>query len=276
MTKVWGSLIVVVVVAATVASVSVAAQGRRGHRLWHGTPIQNLDAGHHQAFAADSAQRLTPQQPGQTTQLSNERTHTLWANPSHLTPIYASPNRTSRHVGRLHWRTEDGFPEVYLLLREYLDSSGHHWVELRIPARPNGQTGWVQRYALRSFGISRWLLVVNRHTEHLTAYHNGRRVFYAPVGVGKPSTPTPAGHFWIRERFRILDSSSPYFPYALGTSDYSTLSDWPGGGVVGIHGAWGKPWLIPGDPSHGCIRMHNNDDGWLAPRVPLGTPLHVI
>src|SRR5438270_9890017 len=23
------------------------------------------------------------------------------------------------------------------------------------------------------------------------------------VGIGKPSTPTPPGHFWIREKFRV-------------------------------------------------------------------------
>jgi lipoprotein-anchoring transpeptidase ErfK/SrfK len=172
--------------------------------------------------------------------------------------------------------TEDGFPEVYLLLREYVNSQGHAWVQVRIPARPNGQIGWVRRSALARIGVSHWLLVVDRRAERLTAYHDGRRVFVAPVGVGKPSTPTPPGYFWIRERFRVPDPSSPYFPYAMGTSDYSTLSEWPGGGVVGIHGAWGQPWLIPGDPSHGCIRMHNGDIAWLAPRVPVGTPLHVI
>jgi hypothetical protein len=208
--------------------------------------------------------------------LSNEQTVTRWANPAYPGPIFAQPGGSARRIGRLHWRTEDGFPEVYLLLREYVIRQGGPWVEIRIPARPNGQTGWVRRSALGPFGTSHWLLVVDRATERLTAYRDGHRVFVAPVGVGKPSTPTPAGRFWIRERFRVLNPSSPYFPYAMGTSDYSTLSEWPGGGVVGIHGAWGQPWLIPGDPSHGCIRMHNGDIAWLAPRVPVGTPLHVI
>jgi hypothetical protein len=176
----------------------------------------------------------------------------------------------------LHMRTEDGFPEVYVLLQEYVDKQGQIWVQIRIPGRPNGRTGWVKRDGLGLFQLSRWLLVVNRHKERLTAYYDGRRVFVGPVGVGKPSTPTPAGHFWIRERFRVMNPASPYYPYAMGTSDYSILSDWPGGGVVGIHGAWGKPWLIPGDPSHGCIRMHNPNIAWLAPRVIVGTPLHVI
>ena len=63
-----------------------------------------------------------------------------------------------------------------------------------------------------------------------------------------------------------------YGPYAVGTSAYSALSDWPGGGVVGIHGT-DQPWLIPGRPSHGCIRMRNRDITFLVYRLPLGTPL---
>jgi lipoprotein-anchoring transpeptidase ErfK/SrfK len=217
-----------------------------------------------------------PKPSVRTVVLSNERTLSRWANPRHPGPIFARPVPGARKIGSVHMRTEDGFPEVYLLLREQFDTHRRTWVELRIPGRPNGRTGWVRRNELRALEITRWLLVVNRHTERITAYHDGRRVFKAPVGIGKPSTPTPAGHFWIRERFKVSDPSSPYWPYALGTADYSTLSEWPGGGVVGIHGQWDAPQLIPGDPSHGCIRMLNHDIAWLAPRVPVGTPLHVI
>ena len=46
--------------------------------------------------------------------------------------------------------TEDGFPEVYVLLQEYSAEHGHRWLQLRIPARPNGLTGWVRRRALGS------------------------------------------------------------------------------------------------------------------------------
>lgn len=252
-----------------------AAVARTGspYRLWHGTLIKNLDAGPSLTAHAAVARRLGP---GESSVLSNERTYTRWANPAYLGPIFSQPDGSSKRLGRLHWRTEDGFPEVYLLLREHITNAGYPWVQLRIPGRPNGRTGWVRRSALGRYNMSHWLIVVNRDYEQMTAYNFGRKVFQAPVGVGKPSTPTPSGHFWIRERFRVMDPSSPYFPYAMGTADYSTLSEWPGGGVVGIHGAWGQPWLIPGDPSHGCIRMHNNNDAWLVPRVPVGTPLHVI
>jgi hypothetical protein len=190
-------------------------------------------------------------------------------------PIYAHPDARSRRVDHVHLETEDGFPEVYLLLARRIDAQGREWIRLRIPRRPNGRTGWVMREVLEEFHHTRWRVVVSLRRRELTAYNDGRVRFRAPVGVGKPSTPTPPGRFWIRERFRLTNRSSPYWPYAIGTSDYSTLTDWPGGGVVGIHGDFGEPQEIPGDPSHGCVRMRDGDLAWLAPRLPLGTPVRI-
>jgi hypothetical protein len=214
--------------------------------------------------------------PPANVRLSNERTQTTWAYAAELVPIYSHPSTHARRISHLHYQTEDGFPEIYLLIRSHADAQGRVWVQLRIPGRPNGRTGWVSRNALGGFHETRWLIVIDRRSQRLTAFVNGHLRFSAPVGVGKPSTPTPPGHFWIRERFRITDPSSPYWPYALGTSDYSTLSEWPGGGVVGIHGDFGEPQLIPGDPSHGCVRMRAADIAWLAPRVPLGSPVDIV
>lgn len=66
-----------------------------------------------------------------------------------------------------------------------------------------------------------------------------------------------------------------YGPYAFGTGAYSTLSDWPGGGVIGIHGT-NQPGLIPGAPSHGCIRVPNGAISRLWPLLPIGTPVVIL
>jgi lipoprotein-anchoring transpeptidase ErfK/SrfK len=115
-------------------------------------------------------------------------------------------------------------------------------------------------------------LVVDRRRLRATLYKRGRRIWSAPVGVGKQSTPTPAGHFWIREKFKTNGSGGIYGPVAFGSSDYSVLSDWPGGGVIGIHGT-NEPSLIPGRPSHGCIRVQNPAVRILWRLMPIGTPL---
>jgi hypothetical protein len=208
--------------------------------------------------------------------LSNEFTYTRWAYVNELVGIRRAPHTSSRRIGRLTWHTADGFPSIYLVLRAHWDAHGREWVKLRIPGRPNGQTGWVARDGLDRFHLIDLLVVVNREKLRMYFYRRGHPIWSAPVGVGKPSTPTPAGHFWIDERFTLHDSSSGYYPYAFGTTDYSTLSDWPGGGIVGIHGPYFEPQNIPGRISHGCIRLHVGDDFWLGRHIELGTPLHVI
>lgn len=52
------------------------------------------------------------------------------------------------------------------------------------------------------------------------------------------------------------------------------LTDWPGGGYIGIHGT-NRPELIPGRISHGCIRLRNADVLRLARLMPLGTPISI-
>ncbi|MGI8921098.1 MAG: L,D-transpeptidase [Solirubrobacteraceae bacterium] len=243
--------------------------------LWGGVLVRSLDPARLPSPARAASSTAVPQAPRDQV-LSNERTLTRWANTAAIAAIYTQPSSASQRVNRLRWYTEDGFPEVYLLLASHTDSTGHQWIKLRIPTRPNGQTGWVKREALSAFHSTTNLLVINRSQLRIYLYRNGQQRWSAPVGIGAPGTPTPPGHFWIRERFKILDRSSGYWPYALGTSDYSTLTDWPGGGVVGIHGPYGAPGQIPGRPSHGCIRMHTNDDARLATNISLGTPLQII
>lgn len=208
--------------------------------------------------------------------LSNETAFTRWAYVDRIAWIYAAPRTSSQRVGKLTWYTPDGFSSVYLVLRAHWDARGREWVKLRIPGRPNGRTGWVQGGALGSLHLTHDLVVVNREQRQMYFYSRGHQIWSAPVGVGKPGTPTPTGHFWIDERFKVTDPGSGYYPYAFGTTDYSTLSGWPGGGVVGIHGPYYDPQGIPGYISHGCIRLHVSDDFWLAARLQLGTPLHVI
>jgi hypothetical protein len=173
----------------------------------------------------------------------------------------------------LHFYTEDNAREVYLLLRSHVDARGVEWIRLRVPGRPNGRTGWVRRRALGPFHFTRWRVVVSRRRLRMRVLHAGRRRWSAPVGVGRPGTPTPAGRFWIRERIPVSNRASGYWPFAFGTAAYSTLTDWPGGGVVGIHGPYFAAAAIPGRISHGCIRLRARDDAWLARHIEVGTPL---
>ena len=211
---------------------------------------------------------------GDEIKLSDEKLITRWGHAQTTAKIRLTPQARSRTVGRLRFLTEDGLPEVYPVLSARRDSAGRNWLQVRVPKRPNGRTGWVLDEMLSSsLYIVRTLLVVDRRALRATLFRSGKKIWSARVGIGKSGTPTPRGQFWIRERLRGLGGT--YGPWAFGTSAYSSLSDWPGGGVVGIHGT-NQPRLIPGRPSHGCIRVRNDKIRRLARLMPIGTPVSII
>jgi hypothetical protein len=224
---------------------------------------------------ASAAGTPTANPPG-TVAVSNETTTTRWAHTADVQPVFSRPTGSARQVARLRLLTEDKFPEVYLVLARWKNGAGNTWLKVRVPKRPNGRTGWVRESALGPLHTVHTQLRVNRHTLRVTLYDRGRKRFSARIGVGKASTPTPAGHFWIREKFRVAAAGTIYGPAAIGTSAYApTLSEWPGGGVVGLHGT-NEPNLIPGRPSHGCIRLRNRDILRLYRLAPTGTPVDIL
>jgi L,D-transpeptidase catalytic domain len=210
-----------------------------------------------------------------TERLSDERTLSRWAHPNDRAPARRKPDGRSRTVTHLRFLTEDREPEVYLALRRTWDQSGQEWVQIRLPRRPNGSTGWVRREALGPWHRVRTRLIINRRTLRASLYKSGRRIWTSRIGVGEPRTPTPGGRFYIREKLIALEGGTIYGPLAFGTSAYSSLSDWPRGGVVGIHGT-NQPELIPGRPSHGCIRVPNPNIRRLGRIMPLGTPVRIL
>lgn len=207
-------------------------------------------------------------------ELPNERTVSSWAHAQRLASVRRLPSGRSRVVARLHHRTEDGFGEVYPVLRHSTDPAGRGWLAIRVPMRPRARTGWVRDTAMGPLYSVRTRFVIDRVTLRAALYRSGRRIWRSAIGVGKPGTATPAGDFWIREKFRVPNPGGTYGPRAFGTSGYSRLSDWPGGGVIGIHGT-DQPELIPGRPSYGCIRIPNHAIKRLYRLMPIGTPVDV-
>jgi hypothetical protein len=204
--------------------------------------------------------------------MSNERTLSRWGHALERAAARSRPNPDARAITHLHYDTEDGYPEVYLVLARYTGADGRDWLKVRLPMRPNGRSGWVPRRALGRLHVVRTYLRVDKHRLRATLYKRGKRIWRAPVGIGKPGTETPSGRFWIRERLHVPSRGSLYGPLAFGTAAYSKLSEWPGGGVVGIHGT-NEPGLIPGRPSHGCIRVRNHAILRLGKLMPIGTPV---
>jgi hypothetical protein len=243
-------------------------------------PLSLLIAALAAPAAASAAEPLPLREKGDRSplgdeRLSNERTLTRWAHTNIVGDIRAKPRHASRRVGRLRWNTEDRLPEVYVVLQSRLDDAERVWLQIRIPGRPNGRTGWVREQQLSNLKVVETHLTINRGTFTATLRKRGKKIWRSRIGVGAPGTVTPKGRFWIRERLRNLGGNPVYGPWAFGTSAYSdTLTDWPGGGVVGIHGT-NQPHLIPGRPSHGCIRVPNGKISRLARIMPVGTPIRI-
>lgn len=228
------------------------------------------------AAAASTATAADPPpfDPAAFRELSNERTLSRWANAEQTAVARRSPSTAARAVGRLRLDTEDGLPEVYLALESYKDAVNGSWVKVRLPARPNGQTGWVPRQALGSLRRTTLALTIDRRTLRATLRRSGKAVWRSRVGVGKSATPTPAGRFYVRERL-VPKPGTIYGAVAFGTSAYASVSDWPGGGVVGIHGT-DQPELIPGRPSHGCVRIRASELRKLDRLLEIGTPVRIL
>ncbi|HYM46506.1 MAG TPA: L,D-transpeptidase [Solirubrobacteraceae bacterium] len=235
--------------------------------LLSATALSAALAGPNLAAAQDSAGAVL-------TRLSDLHAVSRWAYPASAALIRSSPSARAHALGRLRFLTGDGQAELYLALASERLASGQTWIRVELPARPNGRTGWVPSEALGSLHAVNGFLLIDRRRLRATLFRDGRAIFGAPVGVGEPSTVTPSGHFYVMEKLTTL--RAPFYgPYAIGTSAYApTLSEWPGGGVVGIHGT-DEPQLIPGRPSHGCIRMRNPDIVRLWAKIALGTPIEI-
>ena len=206
--------------------------------------------------------------------LSDERLVTRVARPNRIYKIRSGPGKQHRTVGKLRWYTEDRAPEIYLVLRSKRNRKGGVWLQIRVPRRPNGSKGWVPRVAMRKLRVLTTSLEIDKRALKARLFRDGREIWTSSIGVGASGTPTPDGRYWIRERLPNFGGSAVYGPLAFGTAAYSRLSDWPGGGVIGIHGT-NQPGLIPGRPSHGCIRVPNAKILKLDKLMPVGTPVWI-
>ena len=196
-----------------------------------------------------------------------------WASVAGAAVARRAPAASAAAVARVPALTPEGTGNIVQILGRSL-RSGRLWLDVRLPSGAVGVHGWLPRKALSGYGFVRTRLVVDRARLRATLLRNGRPVFRAPVGVGRPEAPTPAGDFYIRNRLTRY-ASPAYGPVAFGTSARSDqLTDWPAGGFIGIHGT-DQPALLPGRVSHGCIRMRNDSIRELERLMPIGTPLTI-
>jgi lipoprotein-anchoring transpeptidase ErfK/SrfK len=150
------------------------------------------------------------------------------------------------------------------------------WLRVRLPGRPNGRTGWISVHAT-SLSVTPWHLVVDRSRRRVVVFRSGHAVKAFSAVVGKPSTPTPRGEFFVEEAVR-LSPGDVGAPFALALSARSTvLQEFDGGpGQVALHGLENVGGTPGTAVSHGCVRLDTAAMNWLVGRIGAGTPVTII
>jgi hypothetical protein len=208
-----------------------------------------------------------------TTKLTDDKVG-HWAVLMRRTVVHSRPTVASRVVTTLSTGTTDGTQNDVLVLSRIDLSPRSSWYLVRLPILPNNSTGFVRKSDLSPLIRVYTHLYIDRARTTATLKLSGKTVFKTRIGVGKSYWPTPRGEFYVRDK--LTNFNNPvYGPVAFGISARSAvLTDWPGGGFVGIHGT-NEPYLIPGHISHGCIRLRNPAILALARLMRVGSPVTI-
>jgi lipoprotein-anchoring transpeptidase ErfK/SrfK len=188
--------------------------------------------------------------------------------------VRSAPRSDARRVAVLREFRSHYRPQVVLVLSQRVDRETGRpaWYRISVPGRPNGRTGWIPAAAATIKPV-RQLIYIDRSARRLEVWSRGHVVLRTKVAVGAPGMETPLGLFYVTWRF--VPTAAVLGRFAFETSAYSRLSDWPGGGIVGIHGTY-APWLLGRAVSHGCVRVSNRDILRMRRFVAPGTPIRIV
>jgi lipoprotein-anchoring transpeptidase ErfK/SrfK len=185
--------------------------------------------------------------------------------------VYASPRATSRILITL---TNPLLPGVPLVLARYGNTRPGGWIPVSLPVRPNNTIGWVRTANVRKVDDP-WRVDVYRAQHKLVVWKGNQVYGVFPVAVGKPSTPTPIGVFYI---LATIPSFGDFGPVIMATSGFSNVFQTfgPDGGdaATAIHGT-NEDYTVGTAASHGCIRMHNAAAALLGRTLPEGTLVRI-
>lgn len=184
---------------------------------------------------------------------------------------YHEPVEGAATVATFSAITEYGHPRT-LLVTEQRDG----WVQALLPMRPTGSIGWVRASDVR-LGSTNYEIKISLSQHQLVLLDAGVPVLESAVAIGKASTPTTVGRFYVTDPVDLsAEPNGDYGAFALGISGYSdVLTSFRGGdGQLAVHGgAWESQ--LGTDVSAGCVRVLNETILQIAGLVPLGTPVTI-
>ena len=189
------------------------------------------------------------------------------------TPDAAEPSWT---LGNPRFINNDPNAAVPLLfLVEDTPDDDCDWIEVLLPVRPNGTSGYVKRADV-TLAQNPYSIEVDLAAFRLVVRNGEEVVMDTTIATAADNTPTPGGKYFTTELVQTPNPGGAYGPYAYGLSGFSdVLQTFNGGpGQLGIHGT-NQPQLLGQQVSHGCIRLSNDDITTLAEMLPLGVPVTV-
>jgi lipoprotein-anchoring transpeptidase ErfK/SrfK len=204
-------------------------------------------------------------------QATQELAVLLNAHAAHSAPRAGSPQVSSVAATRPITGEQTTLP---VLLRS-IGPHGVRWLLVMLPGRPDGFTGWIAQQDTRRL-VTPWRINVDLSARRVRVYRDGRITRSFPAVVGKPSTPTPTGQFFVEESVQ-LNAGETDGPYALALSARSNaVQEFEGGtGQIAIHGRQNLPAPLGTAASFGCIRVATASIEWLAERTGPGTPVTI-
>jgi lipoprotein-anchoring transpeptidase ErfK/SrfK len=164
---------------------------------------------------------------------------------------------------------------VLPVIAHAVDGTGTRWLRVRLPGRPNGRAGWIERSGTRA-RVTDIHIVVEISRRRITVYRHAHLVRTFRAIVGKPSTPTPRGEYFVEEAV-ALPSNEVGAPFALALSARSEVyQEFAGGpGQVAIHGLANVGGTLGTAVSHGCLRLDAAAMSWLVIRAGPGVPVTI-
>jgi len=195
---------------------------------------------------------------------------------THVSRFFAAPSLSSAVVDTVSNVTPITGETTTLPVVQ--SSFSHHklWFLVRLPGRPNSHTGWIEGQYVNTT-MTPWAVVVHLNTREVSVFNDGKRVKLFHAIVGKASTPTPTGNFYVEEDI-TLTTSDPGYPYALALSARSNVyTSFDGGpGQIALHGTGGLAGSLGEAASHGCTRLSAAAITWMVYHISPGTPVTII
>ena len=123
--------------------------------------------------------------------------------------VFAEPGGTGTPIHVLANPTAVGGPLVFLV-----DETRGDWLEVLLPVRPNGSTGWIKASDV-TLSSHTFHIDVSLSTLKVTVFDGDEVILEEPVGIGTADTPTPGGRYYTKELLQPPDPNGRLRPVRL-------------------------------------------------------------